>query len=73
MNLIPRNPKRISILLEEIEVYWKKNSDMRLMQILINHIGLSKISKEREFIVSSLSLIEDDYLIEKLTESNYVK
>lgn len=34
-----RNPKRISKTLKEIENIWKKNSDLRLMQLIVNVFG----------------------------------
>ena len=31
-----RDPSRIDATLEAIEVYWKENPDLRLMQLLLN-------------------------------------
>lgn len=31
-----RDPNRIDAILEAIEVYWKENPDLRLMQLLLN-------------------------------------
>ena len=41
-----RDPKRIKPLLKQIERIWKKNPDLRLMQILINVLPYTDIVGE---------------------------
>lgn len=39
-----RDPKRIDVLLKEIETIWKANPDLRLMQLLLNCTGITRMS-----------------------------
>lgn len=39
-----RDPKRIDMILKELEFYWKKNPDLRLGQIVANMAATAKAS-----------------------------
>ncbi len=53
-----RDPKRIKILLDEIENVWKQYPDLRLMQLLLNAVGTNDNVDHYN--------TEDDYLLDQL-------
>ena len=52
-----RNPKRISKILKELEEIWKRNPDLRLMQLIVNVFG-----------EENLYYLEEDELISNLKD-----
>lgn len=54
--LIPRDPKRINLVLRLLKKYWTQHSDLRLGQLIGNLAG-------KDFY-----FFEDDKLVERLTE-----
>ena len=57
-----RDPRRIDNLLNIIRVYWKKNPNMRLSQILSN------AAYKAQWINKDLFYLEDNKLFEGLTK-----
>lgn len=57
-----RDPNRIKDILEAVEIYWKENPDLRLMQLLLNAAETSKIDPyylEDEALLTLLRRIYD--------------
>lgn len=65
-----RNPKRIPIILKEIEKYWEKYPDLRLGQIIINlNTLLSENTHETDlFYLEDERLVEGLKLMDKLSK-----
>lgn len=57
-----RDPERIPRILEELAIYWEKNPDLRLGQIVSNIASLNK--------VADVFHLEDDILEYELHEAN---
>jgi len=61
--MIPRDPKRIPEVLRLIEQVWEKNPDLRLGQLLLNHMNPDSAEPE-------LYYLEDDALLRRLGIQN---
>ena len=70
-----RNPKRIDAVLEQLELYWKANPDLRLCQIIGNFFHYCELPKSDEPDMSGRAYnMEDEtflgYLLTELELGN---
>lgn len=69
-----RHPKRIKVILKEIERIWNEYPDLRLMQLLLNAIGAHvKVSQDEIFETELYTIdhynTEDKIVLERLKET----
>lgn len=63
--MVERDPNRIPEVLAELEKYWKRNSDLRLTQIMVNFFG-----RQDGVSVPMFYNTEDDVVIQRLKDEN---
>lgn len=67
LNLVPRDPKRIPKILDALEIYWEKQPDTRLGQLLMN-VAFADGHSERDCFY-----YEDSNLLNFLENENHKK